>query len=56
MVSTLKFKQQTQIDLKINGWCVAIYGSARRSKYVKQEEFETKRASKGLKRMGLFHK
>jgi hypothetical protein len=42
---------------KINGWCVAIYGSAGAQNMIrKQEEFETKEGVKGVKAYGTFHK
>jgi hypothetical protein len=57
MVSTLKFKQQTQIDLKKSMDGVLQSGSARRSKYDRQNKKSLKpRGRQRVKAYGTFHK
>ena len=56
MVSTLKFKQQTQIDLKksMDGVLQSMEVQGAQNMIVKQEEFETKEGVKGIKAYGTF--
>jgi hypothetical protein len=55
MVSTLKFKQQTQIDLKKSMDGVLQSGSARRSKYDRQNKKSLKpRGRQRVKAYGTF--
>ncbi|MFV8356681.1 hypothetical protein ACNQGB_10920 [Flavobacterium sp. XS1P32] len=56
MVSTLKFKQQTQIDLKksMDGVLQSMEVQGAQNMIVKQEEFETKEGVKGVKAYGTF--
>ena len=56
MVSTLKFKQQTQIDLakSMDGVLQSMEVQGAQNMIVKQEEFETKEGVKGVKAYGTF--
>nr|WP_309759804.1 hypothetical protein [Flavobacterium sp.] len=56
MVSTLKFKQQTQIDLakSMDGVLQSMEAQGAQNMIVKQEEFETKEGVKGIKAYGTF--
>ena len=56
MVSTLKFKQQTQIDLKksMDGVLQSMEVQGAQNMIVKQEEFEIKEGVKGVKAYGTF--
>ena len=56
MVSTLKFKQQTQIDLtkSMDGVLQSMEVQGAQNMIVKQEEFETKEGVKGIKAYGTF--
>jgi hypothetical protein len=58
MVSTLKFKQETQIDLSksLDGALQSVESQGAQNMIVKQEEFETKEGIKGLKGYGTFSK
>ena len=56
MVSTLKFKQETQIDLakSMDGALQSLEAQGAQNMIVKQEDFETKEGIKGLKAFGTF--
>ena len=56
MVSTLKFKQETQIDLtkSMDGILQSMEAQGAQNMIVKQEEFETKEGVKGVKAYGTF--
>jgi hypothetical protein len=56
MVSTLKFKQQTEIDLakSMDGALQSLEAQGAKNMIVKQEDFETKEGIKGLKAYGTF--
>ena len=56
MVSTLKFKQESQIDLKksMDGVLQSMEVQGAQNMIVKQEEFETKEGVKGIKAYGTF--
>ncbi|SFE57988.1 hypothetical protein [Flavobacterium xueshanense] len=56
MVSTLKFKQETQIDLakSMDGALQSLEAQGAQNMIVKQEDFETKEGIKGLKAYGTF--
>ncbi|WP_338646858.1 hypothetical protein V5J73_00595 [Flavobacterium sp. KS-LB2] len=56
MVSTLKFKQETQIDLtkSMDGILQSMEAQGAKNMIVKQEEFETKEGVKGVKAYGTF--
>jgi hypothetical protein len=56
MVSTLKFKQETQIDLakSMDGVLQSMEVQGAQNMIVKQEEFETKEGVKGIKAYGTF--
>lgn len=56
MVSTLKFKQETQIDLakSMDGALQSLEAQGAQNMIVKQEEFETKEGVKGIKAYGTF--
>lgn len=56
MVSTLKFKQETQIDLtkSMDGILQSMEVQGAKNMIVKQEEFETKEGVKGVKAYGTF--
>ena len=56
MVSTLKFKQDTQIDLakSMDGALQSLEAQGAQNMIVKQEDFETKEGIKGLKAYGTF--
>lgn len=56
MVSTLKFKQETQIDLakSMDGILQSMEAQGAQNMIVKQEEFETKEGVKGIKAYGTF--
>ncbi|MDI5896485.1 hypothetical protein [Flavobacterium yafengii] len=56
MVSTLKFKQETQIDLakSMDGILQSMEVQGAQNMIVKQEEFETKEGVKGIKAYGTF--
>ena len=56
MVSTLKFKQETEIDLKksMDGILQSLESQGAQNMIVKQEEFETKEGVKGVKAYGTF--
>ncbi len=58
MVSTLHYKQQTQIDLakSLDGTLQAIESRGAQNMIVKQEEFETNQGIKGIKGYGTFSK
>lgn len=56
MVSTLKFKQETQIDLakSMDGALQSLEAQGAQNMIVKQEDFETKEGIKGIKAYGTF--
>lgn len=56
MISTLKFKQETQIDLakSMDGILQTLEVQGAQNMIVKQEEFETKEGIKGIKAFGTF--
>ncbi|MEM8522113.1 hypothetical protein [Flavobacterium sp. PL12] len=56
MVSTLKFKQETEIDLtkSMDGVLQSLESQGAQNMIVKQEEFETKEGVKGVKAYGTF--
>jgi hypothetical protein len=56
MISTLKFKQETQIDLakSMDGILQSLEVQGAQNMIVKQEEFETKEGAKGIKAYGTF--
>jgi hypothetical protein len=56
MVSTLKFKQETEIDLakSMDGALQSLEAQGAKNMIVKQEDFETKEGIKGLKAYGTF--
>ncbi|MGO4905501.1 hypothetical protein [Flavobacterium sp. W20_MBD1_R3] len=56
MVSTLKFKEETQIDLakSMDGALQSLEAQGAQNMIVKQEDFETKEGIKGLKAYGTF--
>jgi hypothetical protein len=56
MISTLKFKQETQIDLakSMDGALQSLEAQGAQNMIVKQEDFETKEGIKGLKAFGTF--
>ncbi|MCL6462236.1 MAG: hypothetical protein I4O51_10245 [Flavobacterium micromati] len=56
MISTLKFKQETQIDLakSMDGILQSLEVQGAQNMIVKQEEFETKEGVKGIKAYGTF--
>lgn len=56
MVSTLHFKQQTQIDLEksLDGAIQSLEAQGAQNMIVKKEDFETKEGIKGLKGFGTF--
>lgn len=56
MISTLKFKQETQIDLakSMDGALQSLEAQGAQNMIVKQEDFETKEGIKGLKAYGTF--
>ncbi|MFV8391522.1 hypothetical protein [Flavobacterium sp. LB2P6] len=56
MVSTLKFKQETQIDLtkSMDGILQSMEAQGAQNMIVKQEEFETQEGVKGIKAYGTF--
>ncbi|WP_188049399.1 hypothetical protein [Flavobacterium sp. GP15] len=56
MVSTLKFKQETEIDLtkSMDGILQSLESQGAQNMIVKQEEFETKEGVKGVKAYGTF--
>ncbi len=56
MVSTLKFKQETEIDLakSMDGALQSLEAQGAQNMIVKQEDFETKEGIKGLKAYGTF--
>lgn len=56
MVSTLKFKAETQIDLakSMDGALQSLEAQGAQNMIVKQEDFETKEGIKGLKAYGTF--
>jgi len=56
MVSTLHFKQETQIDLakSLDGALQAMEAQGAQNMIVKQEDFETKEGIKGMKGFGTF--
>ena len=56
MVSTLHFKQQTQIDLEksLDGALQSMEAQGAQNMIVKKEDFETKEGIKGLKGFGTF--
>jgi len=56
MVSTLHFKQETQIDLakSLDGALQAMEAQGAQNMIVKQEDFETKEGIKGIKGYGTF--
>ena len=58
MVSTLQYKQQTQIDLSksLDGALQAMESQGAQNMIVKQEDFETKEGIKGIKGYGTFSK
>lgn len=58
MVSTLKYKQETQIDLakSLDGALQAMESQGAQNMIVKQEDFETKEGIKGIKGYGTFSK
>ncbi|MBP6181782.1 hypothetical protein [Flavobacterium sp.] len=58
MVSTLKYKKETEIDLKksMDGALQSLEVQGAQNMIVKQEDFETKEGIKGLKAYGTFQK
>jgi len=58
MVSTLKYKQETQIDLakSLDGALQSMESQGAQNMIVKQEDFETKEGIKGIKGYGTFSK
>lgn len=58
MVSTLKYKKETEIDLKksMDGALQSLETQGAQNMIVKQEDFETKEGIKGLKAYGTFQK
>jgi hypothetical protein len=58
MVSTLQFKQETQIDLakSLDGALQSMEAQGAQNMIVKQEDFETKEGIKGIKGYGTFSK
>ncbi|MFV8374904.1 hypothetical protein [Flavobacterium sp. LB1P71] len=58
MVSTLKYKKETEIDLKksMDGALQSLEAQGAQNMIVKQEDFETKEGIKGLKAYGTFQK
>ena len=56
MISTLKYKQETQIDLakSMDGILQSLEAQGAQNMIVKQEEFETKEGVKGIKSYGTF--
>ena len=56
MISTLKFKQETEIDLtkSMDGVLQSLEAQGAQNMIVKQEEFETKEGIKGVKAYGTF--
>ncbi|MDI1303594.1 MAG: hypothetical protein PSX42_01855 [bacterium] len=58
MVSTLKYKKETEIDLKksMDGALQSLEVQGAKNMIVKQEDFETKEGIKGLKAYGTFQK
>ena len=58
MVSTLKYKKETEIDLKksMDGALQSLESQGAQNMIVKQEDFETKEGIKGLKAYGTFQK
>ncbi|MFV5687503.1 hypothetical protein ACM55M_02625 [Flavobacterium sp. ZT3R25] len=58
MVSTLKYKKETEIDLKksMDGALQSLEAQGAQNIIVKQEDFETKEGIKGLKAYGTFQK
>jgi len=58
MVSTLQFKQQTEIDLakSLDGALQSMESQGAQNMIVKQEDFETKEGIKGIKGYGTFSK
>jgi hypothetical protein len=58
MVSTLHFKQETQIDLakSLDGALQSMEAQGAQNMIVKQEDFETKEGIKGIKGYGTFSK
>jgi hypothetical protein len=58
MVSTLQYKQETQIDLakSLDGALKAMESQGAQNMIVKQEDFETKEGIKGIKGYGTFSK
>jgi len=58
MVSTLQYKQQTQIDLSksLDGALQSMESQGAQNMIVKQEDFETKEGIKGIKGYGTFSK
>ena len=58
MVSTLQYKNETQIDLakSLDGALQAMESQGAQNMIVKQEDFETKEGIKGIKGYGIFSK
>jgi hypothetical protein len=58
MVSTLKYKKETEIDLakSMDGALQSLEAQGAQNMIVKQEDFETKEGIKGLKAYGTFQK
>ena len=58
MISTLKYKKETEIDLKksMDGALQSLEVQGAQNMIVKQEDFETKEGIKGLKAYGTFSK
>jgi hypothetical protein len=58
MVSTLQYKQETQIDLSksLDGALQSMESQGAQNMIVKQEDFETKEGIKGIKGYGTFSK
>ncbi|MFV5685168.1 hypothetical protein ACM55I_06955 [Flavobacterium sp. GB2R13] len=58
MVSTLKYKKETEIDLKksMDGALQSLEAQGAQNMIVKQEDFETKEGIKGIKAYGTFQK
>jgi len=56
MVSTLHFKQETQIDLakSLDGALQSMEAQGAQNMIVKQDDFETKEGIKGIKGFGTF--
>jgi len=58
MVSTIKYKQETEMDLakSLDGSLQALEAQGAQNVIVKQEAFDTKQGIKGLKGYGTFSK